>query len=286
MFLGPLIEKAVSDRLLQSFWDEAGSYGSRILIVPTASADLAIADRYRSWFSGTDVEWLEVLPAADRQAARDERLVAMVETATGILITDGNPLRFTSILGGTPVAQAIRRANARGRVVCGLGRAATVLCQHIIAGETTKTGPGTAPGRFLRPDQVRFAPGLGIVNRIALDCGEGPATDFHLQFSRLVTAVAHNPFLIGLGLEADTGIVVYADSTLEVFGTGSVVIVDGAQIEHTSIHQVDDESPLSITNVQLQVLGNGYTYNLDSHTAKSPPESEIPQSGYEAYTSF
>jgi cyanophycinase len=290
LFFGPLVEKRHSDALLQSFWDEAGSYGARILIIPTASSDTAAVDELRSWFVNAEVDSLEILPVRDRTGARDTQLAALIENATGILLSDGNPLRFTSILGGTPVAQAIRRANARGRVVGGIGRTGAVLCQHMIAFDNRQALLEKTPNVFLHRSLIQFAPGLGIINRLALDCNDevtkDAGTHFRVQLSRLLTAVAYNPFLIGLALDPDTGAAVYADSTLEIFGAGSALIVDGWQITHTNLYEHAEDAPLSVTGVQIHTLARGYTYNLDSHIASHPPESEIPKEGYEAYTSF
>ena len=103
---------------------------------------------------------------------------------------------------------------------------------------------------------------------------------------RLLTAVAYNPFLIGLALDPNTGIVVYANSTLEVFGAGSALVVDGWQLEHIDIDVHEADVLMNVTGVTIHMLSAGYTYNLDTHSASGPPESEIPRTGYEAYTSF
>ncbi len=282
MFSGPLTAERHADRLLQSFWDEAGSYGARVLIVPTASADLAAVDRYRQWLASAEVDSLAVLPVQQRADALDPALVELVDNATGILITDGNSLRFTSLLGGTPVAQAIRRANARGRTIFGIGQAGAALCQHMIAFDNRQA----LPGPFLHRGLIQFAPGLGIINRVAFDCDEELGSHFRTHLSRLLTAVAYNPFLIGVALDPDTGAVIYANSTLEVFGAGSALVVDGWRITHTDLYDHAEAAPMSVLGVQLHILGHGYTYDLDAHTPKRPPESEIPKAGYEAYTSF
>jgi cyanophycinase len=282
LFFGPLTEQLHRDLLLQSFWDEAGSYGARILLVPTACADAAKVEELRRWFAEAEVDSVEVLPVQQRSDAHNPALPALVENATGILLVDGNPLRFTSTLGGTPVAQAIRRANARGRVVGGIGRAGAALCQHMIAFDYRQALPDV----FLHRSLIQFAPGLGIVNRLALDCDEETGSHFRTHLSRLLTAVAYNPFLIGMALDPDTGAVLYADSTLEIFGAGSAMIVDGWQITYTDLHEHADDAPLSVLGAQMHLLSAGYTYNLDQHTAAKPPETEIPKEGYEAFTSF
>ena len=268
--------------MLQSFWDEAGSYGARVLIVGAASADNAQAESMRAWFVDAEVDSVEILPITTRQSAHDPALVAMVDTATGILIMDGNPLRFAAMLGGTPVAQSIRRANARGRIVGGVGQGGAVLCQHVIVHDRAAGGGGPLLHRSL----VRFAPGLGLVNRLTIDCDEEAGSHFRTHLPRLLTAVAYNPFLIGVALDPNTGLVLYANSTLEVFGPGSALVVDGWRIEHSSIYEGDIDDALSVTGAQIHNLGQGFTFNLDTHLAEQPPESEIPQAGYEAYTSF
>lgn len=280
IFMGPLTDSQSFVRMLQSFWDEAGGYGARILIV--SAADPAMAERHRRWLLEAEVDWAEVLPVADRRAASNPASVELVESATGILITDGNPLRFVGLLGGTPVAQAIRRANARGRVVCGIGQGGAVLSQHMIAPADQPLRKGAQPTSGL----IRFAPGLGIVNRVTVDCDEQPGTNVRTHLPRLLTAVAYNPFLIGVALDPDTGIAIYANSTLDVFGNGSALIVDGASIEACNLHAVAPDTPFQITGVEVHTLTHGYLYNLDTHQVSRHPESEIPQAGYERYSSF
>lgn len=282
LFFGPLQEQRNRDALLQSFWDEAGGYGARILLVPTACTEPGRVEELRGWFVNAEVDSAEVLPVQQRSDTRDTALPALIENATGILLVDGNPLRFTSILGGTPVAQSIRRANARGRVVGGIGRAGAVLCQHMIAFDYRQTLPDV----FLHRSLIQFAPGLGIVNRLALDCDDEVGSHFRTHLSRLLTAVAYNPFLIGMALDPDTGAALYANSIVDVFGFGSAMIVDGWQVTFTDLYEHAEDAPMSVLGAQMHLLSKGYTYNLDTHQPARPPESEIPKEGYEAYTSF
>lgn len=280
IFMGPLTETVAFERMMQSFWDEAGSYGARILIAPTAAPADAQIEQYRRWLREAEVESVDILPDVDRRAAADPAIVAMVDAATGILITDGNPLRLVGKLGGTPLAQAIRRANARGRVVCGIGQGGAVLSQHmIIAGATPTTLDN------LTPSLIRFAPGLGIVNRVAFDCAAAD-TNLRTHLPRLLTAVAYNPFLIGVALDPNTGAAIYANSTLEVFGNGAVLIVDGWQMELTTLYEAAMDEPFQANGVEVHTLNSGYIYNLDAHQVAAPPESEIPQAGYEKFSSF
>jgi cyanophycinase len=161
------------------------------------------------------------------------------------LITDGNPLRFVGMLGGTPVAQAIRRVNARGRVVCGIGQGGAVLSQHMVVSNGA-AGWQQAP----TPASIRFAPGLGIVNRMTVDSDDEVGTNLRTHLPRLLTAVAYNPFLIGWRSILTPASSLYANSTLEVFGAGSALIVDGAQIEECDLYATSSDQPFHVTGVK------------------------------------
>lgn len=270
LFIGPATQQQAEANLLQRFWTEAGSYGARILIVPTATNHTA-AEPYRQLFKQWEATSVEVLAVPNRAAAQQTDQLALIDQATAILVLDGNPLRFASILGGTPVAQALRRANARGKVIAGLSHGGALLCQHILMFEPS----AAADQPFLHRQLIQFSPGLGIINRLVLDTQEsGQAA--HAGLGRLLTALAHNPFLIGVSLAPNSGMVVYSDSTLEAFGETSLIILDGAGVSYTNVHEAERAEPLSILGVQLHVLARGYTFNFDQHTVHPPVTSDIP----------
>ena len=276
LFIGPAANQKTATNqkadtnLLQRFWTEAGSYGARILILPTATSQAA-ADPYVKLFHDWEAAAVNVLPVQNREEAQQAEHLALIDQATAILILAGNPLRFASILGGTPVAQAIRRANARGKTVAGIGRGGSILCQHML----TFAARTANPAPFLHRQLIQFAPGLGIINRLVLDVADN-AGELHTGLGRLLTAVAYNPFLVGVNLVPGTGVAIYAESTLEVFGEGSVLLVDGAGMTYTNVHEYESEEPLSLLGVQLHVLARGYTFNFDQRTVYQPVNSDMP----------
>jgi cyanophycinase len=286
LFMGSSLTEQAEVTLLQRFWTEAGGYGARILIMPAAEQPAA-AESYVKRLTDWESAEVKLLTLENRHDAQLAHHQVAIEQATAILILEGNPLRFAGLLGGTPVAQAIRRVNARGKLVAGIGRGAALLCQHMIAFERpSETGTGGQPPPFLYRKLLQFAPGLGIINRLVLDVGHldmdkragaSPgAQPLPAGLSRLLTAVAYNPFLVGVGLAPSTGVAVYPDSTLEVFGEGSVLVVDGAGMSYTDMHEYESEAPISMLGVQFHVLGCGYTFNFDQRTAQQPDISDIP----------
>lgn len=267
MFVGSIQTPQAESRLMQRFWDEAGSYGARIVIVATTDAESQasakrLADLFRTW----ECDSVTGLSIESRKSGFEPSLAEQVQAATGVLLLGANSLRLASTLGGTPLAQALRRANAQSKVICGLGESASVLCQHMIAFDTR----AQTPLPFLHRHLIQFAPGLGIVNRVVLDGGGDAGIPMQTHLSRLLTAVAYNPFLVGVSLDADTGAVIYPDTTMDIFGLNNALVVDGSQLIHTNLHEVEPGRPLSVLGVQLHVLAQGYTFHFDSRTVNLP----------------
>ncbi|HEY1491956.1 MAG TPA: cyanophycinase, partial [Steroidobacteraceae bacterium] len=180
-----------------------------------------------------------------------------LEEATGIFFTGGNQLRLTTLLGGTPVAKMIRVRNAGGVTVGGTSAGASILSEHMIA--SGDEGSGMVAG------SVRLAPGLGLTNRFIID------QHFRQRdrLGRLLTALAYNPFAIGIGLDEDTAAFLGPDETLEVEGSGGVTIVDGADVSYSSIDKVSDGQAVCLLGLRVHVLSSGATFNLHTRIASA-----------------
>lgn len=273
LFIAPCQSIERERQLLQYFWEEAGAYGARIALLPVDTAAAADAQRFADLFTAWESDSVVQILVDSRDAALHAGSLERVEGATAILLLGENPVRLASILGGTPLAQALRRANARGKIIAGYGRASALLCEHMIAFET---GDGEERKPFLRRHLVQFSPGLGITNRVVLDVTVADGEGAMNRLARLLHAVAYNPFLIGLGLEVDTGAVIYADNTLEIFGQNSGLLVDAAEMVQTDVHEFRQSTPLSLLGVRLHVLGPHYTFDLQARKPYPPQASDIP----------
>ena len=93
----------------------------------------------------------------------------------------------------------------------------------------------------------------------------GVIVDQHFQqrnrLGRLLSLIAQNPSLLGLGVDEDTAGVVGPDHVMEVIGRGSITVVDGAQSE-TDAWEVRGHRPLMISGVVLHSLPAGYRFDL------------------------
>ena len=100
----------------RKFVELSGGRDSDIIVVPTASRLERTGPDYNSIFRDLGAGQVEFLPINSRADCSNPDFVEMLDRATGIFMTGGNQLRLSTILGGTIVAQKIRRRNLGGRV--------------------------------------------------------------------------------------------------------------------------------------------------------------------------
>ena len=184
-----------------------------------------------------------------RPQANDETAALVVRDATGIFLTGGNQLRLSSTIGGTRLADAILNRFQHGAVVAGTSAGASALSSHMIA--------FGASGATPKHRMAQIAAGLGVL--------PGVIVDQHFQqrnrLGRLLSLIAQNPSLLGLGVDEDTAGVVGPDHVMEVIGRGSITIVDGA-LSETDAWEIHGHRPLMISGVMLHSLPAGYRFDL------------------------
>lgn len=245
-------EDKIRERLiLNRFTALAGGERARIVIVPTASSFFKESgERYTEIFTGLGARSVEVLPVQTREEANHPRWDALMTDATGVFFGGGNQLKLATIFGGTHILRSIQRRYLEGVTVGGTSAGASAIGSYMIAFGSTGGTP--------RRRQVYIAPGLGLVQDICID-QHFKQRD---RVGRLLSAVAQNPMLLGLGLDEDTAAVICPDDTIEVLGSGGVMIVDGSGIGHTDAAEVKGHKPIAITDIRLHVLTHGYKYDL------------------------
>ena len=266
-------EDKVRDRvILNRFVTLAGGQDATIAVVSTASSlGAEAAERYRKVFAELGVGTVRPLHAITRPQANDESAALTVRDATGVFLTGGNQLRLSSTIGGTRLADAILERFQDGAVVAGTSAGASAMSSHMIA--------FGASGATPKHRMAQIAAGLGVL--------PGVIVDQHFQqrnrLGRLLSLIAQNPSLLGLGVDEDTAGVVGPDHVMEVIGRGSITVVDGAGSE-TDAWEVHGHRPLMISGVVLHSLPAGYRFDLRRrHRIATPALHALP--GREAASS-
>jgi cyanophycinase len=249
-------ENKENDRhILERFVRVSGGESADIVVIPTASRMHETGPRYEKIFSEIGAARVTVMDFDTRRDCQERGRLRRLGEATGIFFTGGNQLRVTTLLGGTPVAKLIRSRNAHGVAVGGTSAGAAILSEHMIA--AGDEGSSAVAG------SVKLAPGLGLTNRFIID-QHFTQRD---RLGRLCTALAYNPFAVGVGLDEDTAAFIGPDDTLEVEGSGGVTIVDGSDVSYSSIDAASDGQPVCILGLRLHFLVAGATFNLHTKTA-------------------
>lgn len=261
--IGGAEDKTRERVILRYFLEAAGGSDASVVVLATASEVPETGDRYGDLFYRMHADSVEVLRIDTREhalEARDEAL-DLLEYATGLFLTGGSQIKFSSALGGTAIADAIRRRHQAGMVVAGTSAGAAVLSEHMIAlGDS-----GGTPRRRL----VHMAKGLGLTPAIVID------QHFRRRdrLGRLLTALSYNPGLLGMGVDEDTAALIEPNGTVTVIGEGSVTIVDAAGLRYTDSHAVHRGQPIAMMGLRVDVLTSGCRYDLERRTGIPPTET-------------
>ena len=270
LVIGGAEDKYNERRILKKFLELAGGEKAEVLIVPVASdfPEFA-ADVYTQAFRNLGVAHPRVLRATSRQDVVEADVDKLLKDVTGVIITGGDQMRLVSLLGGTKLADKIRKmVRDTNLVLAGTSAgAAAMSTSMIVRGE-----PSSHPHR----NAVSLSPGLGFLKNIIID----QHFTERGRISRLITAVSYNPYNLGIGIDENTAIILDGNGILEVFGQGSTTIVDGSQITFNEIAEVAQHDSFSVCGVQLHILRDGLIYNyLDRHPMQPPNEFLLPDLG-------
>jgi len=231
-----------------------GGKDARILVIPTASEVNETGPMYMDLFKKLGARSM-CMPVEQREDCFDPEMLRVLENATGIFITGGNQLRLSTILGGTPVARLIRKMNSEGVHVAGTSAGAAIVSEHMIA--SGRSGPSP------RESGVELAPGLGLTNRIIVD----QHFNQRQRMGRLLAALSFNPFACGLGIDENTAAFIAPDGRFEVVGSGTVTVVDPADLKHSSMSRVRKAEAVTLIGLKLHVLAEGSCFNIETREA-------------------
>ena len=251
----PIGGKLFDESILDRFVALSDGMNARIAIIPTASSEPDIGTFYERVFLRHGVASTKALNFDDRMDCDDRDWLDWLGNATGIFIAGGNQLKLTTTLGGTPVARLMRARNAAGVPIAGTSAGAAFLSEHMIAfGDE-----GSTP----RAGMVQMCAGLGLTNRIIVD------QHFRQRdrLGRLLTALAYNPFAIGLGVDEDTAAFIGPDDVIDVMGSGAVTVVDPTDVQFSSIADAKPGDAITLVGAKVHVLHAGGTFNLETRQA-------------------
>jgi cyanophycinase len=238
-----------------------GSKGILVLTIATSKPAEAAA-KYTDIFKKMGYRNVSVVDVSDREESYDEKSAKKVEEAEAMFFTGGDQLNITTMIGGSPIQDAIEQRVKEGGFIAGTSAGAAMMSQWMIV-----SGRSDSPTKV---NAVEIAPGMGMVDNTVID------THFSQRgrHGRLLTAVAHYPQAIGIGLDEATAIAVKG-SKFRVLGKGVATVMDGHHIRKNDLPHRKDDEMIGISGMVVDILPAGYVYDLATFETFAPELSKM-----------
>jgi cyanophycinase len=221
------------------------------LVVMTVATDHPeeVGADYKKVFKRLGAADVKVVDVSSREDTESRKAMAAIEEATGLFFTGGDQLHITALMGGTEMDQIIKRRFGKGLVLGGTSAGAAMMSNSMMLSGESETNP-----RF---GSVEIGPGMDFIMGTLID------THFSQRgrHGRLITATAHYPQDMGIGIDEDTAMVVTGNE-FEVIGSGAVTIIDAGGITHTNLHELQKDEGLELHNVRVHILPSGARFSL------------------------
>lgn len=262
---GTDLEKGIVERnrlnffelgILKNIISLTGVTDPTVEVITTASSiPDEVAENYIDAFSKLGCKKIGHLRIRDREDAAKAEYIERLRACDCIMFSGGNQLRLSSIFGGTEFLDILKqRLHDEHFVIGGTSAGAMAMSNTMIY-------EGSADKAHLK-GEVKITTGLGFLQNVIIDSH----FDKRGRFNRLAQAVAANPGAIGIGLGEDTGVVVTEGHNLKAIGSGSVVIIDGKNIDYNNIADIRTGEPISVENIIVHIMSSGDVYNLQNRT--------------------
>jgi cyanophycinase len=225
-------------------------HGGKLVLATVAShRPEGYFEEYEKAFADLGLGGLVELYVEERSQAGDRDKLSVLDDAAGIFFSGGDQLRITSQIGDTGIEAKVRALYERGGVVAGTSAGASVMSETMLVKGTSK--------ETHRIGDLHMSPGMGLVRDVIIDQHFAERG----RFGRLIGAVAHNPRVLGLGLDEDTAAVVEGDR-FRVIGSGGVYVVDGSGVSYCNVAEARSDCALSMHDVRVHVLSDGDGFDL------------------------
>lgn len=240
--------------------------GAPIIGLTTASSQVKVSrDMWLADLTQAGATNVEIPVVETREQASDENLAERVRNVRGIFLGGGDQVKLVSVLGGTPLGEAIRDAYIEGAIVCGTSAGAAALTKTTLAGNEVDD-----EGKLV---EQYIGPGLGLL-------GFHTLVDTHFtqrrRLYRLFVAIAQFPALMGLGIDEDTALIVKREIGT-VIGRGGVTFVDGSSVRYNNAADVTTGPELTISALRVGIIGTGQQFNLRKREVQAlltPPAAQ------------
>ncbi|MGA2586262.1 MAG: cyanophycinase [Candidatus Aminicenantales bacterium] len=180
----------------------------------------------------------------------------LLDGVGGVYFCGGDQARITKVLLDTPVHARLLDLYAGGAVIGGISAGAAVMSRLMITGDEKREVKSGDEFSTLQAGNIVTTRGLGFISSAIID--QHFAT--RKRHNRLISLVAENPSLLGVGIDETTAIIVSRGERFEVIGDKDVIVYDATRAKVT----ITPSKAVGIVGMTTHVLLPGQTYDLKS----------------------
>ncbi|MCB7479717.1 cyanophycinase [Christiangramia sediminis] len=248
------IEKGILSRLVI----ESGGVNALIVVIPTASSiPVQVSESYLEAFGKLGCRNIRIADIRSREDSEKQENIDLITKADCVMFSGGNQSEIINKIKDTSIHTILMdRYHNSSLVIAGTSAGAMCMSEEMITGGRHKEA-------FVK-GAVGMSKGMGFLQKLIIDS--------HFirrgRFGRLAEAVAKFPEMVGIGLAEDTGLVIKECNTVEIVGTGMVIIFDPGELEHNTEKYVKKGELMSVTNLKTHILAQGDIFNIEKHQVK------------------
>ncbi len=257
------------ESMMKSFIELAEQFQiGKIVIFPMASSvPEEVGPEQASQLKDYGAREVEFYILSHEQASQPDA-VKILENVGGVFFSGGVQSRLADILLNTPVHKRLLKLYEEGAVIGGTSAGAAVMSEIMITGDEKREVEEGHSFETIEAANIVTIPGFGFIKTAIID------QHFirRKRHNRLISLVAENPELLGIGIDESTAVLVKPDQTFEVIGQGSVIIYDASRAK-VRIHP---SRLISSLNMRMHILNAGDRFNLKTKGCRIPLCSYTP----------
>ena len=262
MAIGGAEERTPESPILKEFVRLAGGKRANIVVMTVATdSPEEVGAEYIEVFEKIGVKSVQAVDVSSRADAAAEENVNAVRQASGLFFTGGDQLHITSLMGGTELQKAVHEIYEKGIIIGGTSAGAAMMSNSMILQGDGEEAP--------KLGAVEMGPGMDLIVGCMID------THFSQRgrHGRLLTAVAHYPQDMGIGLDENTAMIV-DKGEMRVMGTGAVTIIDAGGMTYANTPYIKKGQNLALADVRVHVVCEGEKFNLSERQMIVPKEAQ------------
>ncbi len=245
------------ESMMKKFIEIAENFGKgKIVILPMASsAPEEVGPGQASQLKELGAQEVEFHILSREQALQPDS-VKILDNVGGVFFSGGVQSRLADILLNTPVHKRLFELYEEGVIIGGTSAGAAVMSEIMITGDEKREFGEGRSFETIEAANIVTVPGFGFIKSAIID------QHFirRKRHNRLLSLVAENPELLGIGIDESTAILVKPDQSLEVIGQRSVIIYDASRAK-VRIHPTQ---LISSFNMRMHILNSGDRFNLET----------------------